>query len=137
MKFDNSNRLKWRGIVLVVLCLVSLMWNMALSSRRKYFSGTLVQVKQTDLILKVSCPGKIQPKVEQTLSAILDGSKKAVYVKEGDEVKEGQLLMEISDDRLRPEVITRQTAFKNAQGDFLKAKKDYELEKRLFKQLAV
>ncbi len=137
MKLNKPHSLKMRGIILTVFCLLTLVWNMALSSRRKYFSGKLTPVSQEDLVLKVSCPGKIQPKVEQTLSAQLDGTKKAVYVREGEEVKEGQLLMEISDDKLRSEILQRQGTLKNTQADFLKTQKDYDLEKKLFKQMAV
>src|ERR1043166_9669323 len=129
--------MKKRAAALIVLCLILLAWNMALSTRRRYFSGKMVTVKQEDVTLKVSCPGKIERKVQQTIRSLLDGNKKAVYVKEGDTVKQGQLLMEISDQKIRMEFNQKSAAFRNATSDYTKAQKDYQLEQRLFKQGAV
>jgi multidrug efflux pump subunit AcrA (membrane-fusion protein) len=129
--------MKARASLLIVLCLILLAWNMALSTRRRYFSGKMVTVKQEDVVLKVSCPGKIEPKVQQTIRSLLDGNKKSVLVKEGDVVKQGQLLMEISDEKIRMELNQKNSAFRNATSDYTKAQKDYQLEQSLFKQGAV
>jgi len=137
MSVTKLGFVRFRVVALAALCVVSLVWNIALSTRRKYSSGKLVRVKQEDVILKVSCPGKIEPKVQETVHAQLDGAKKEVLVSEGDSVKEGQLLMEISDAQIRTEVSKKKTVLQNARTDYAKARKDYELSKRLYKQLAV
>lgn len=128
---------KNRLTVLVLFCIFILAWNMALSSRRKYFSGKLVHVVQQNLSLHVNCSGRIEPKIQETIRAILDGPKKNVFVKEGDVVKKGQLLMEIGEDTIRIDINTKRTTYRNADVDYMKASKDLELSRRLFKQLAI
>jgi len=103
---------KMRSLLLLCSCLIFLCWNMALSTRRKYYSGKIVTVKQEDVVLKISCSGKIEPKVQETIHAIVEGNKKEVHVKEGDLVKQGQLLMEISDQKIKWSSIKRRRRFK-------------------------
>jgi len=119
------------------MCGGILAWNMALSTRRQYYSGKLIKIQKTDLSLKVNCPGKIEPKVQQTIQALIDGPKKAVYVKEGDPVKTGQLLMEIGDDNIKVEVSNKRVAAHNAEEEYQKQKKEVELSKRLYRHMAI
>lgn len=134
-KFFKS--LKAKVVLLSVFCVGVLVWNMALSSRRKNLNGSIIKVKKENVALKINCPGKIEPKIQETIRAEVDGAKKAVFVHEGDPVVMGQLLMEIDDDRISIELNQKRTTLKNSTEDFLKAKKDYELAKSLFRQLAV
>jgi HlyD family secretion protein len=126
-----------RGAMLAMACVFFLSWNIALSTQRKNLSGTLLPVKKEDVILKVSCPGRIEPKHQDTIRAEVDGQKKNTLVQAGDTVKKGQKLLEISDSQIKLELTQKRTAMLNARSDMQKAKRDWQLEKSLYAQQAV
>ena len=128
---------KSRLFLLCVFLVVITAWNMALSSRRKYYSGHLVRAVKESVKMTVQCPGKIEPRVQSSVRSLIKGRKLQSHVKEGDAVKEGDLLMTISDEDIRLELKQKQVAHDNAVTDSLKAKKDYRLARSLYKQGAV
>lgn len=129
--------MKKRGVLLVVLSAVFLAWNISLSSTRRILIGTFSIVNKEDIVLKVGCPGKVEPKVQETVRSEVDGKKMATLVQVGDFVKKGQKLMEISGSQIKIELTQKRTAVRNAKTDMLKAKRDWQLEKTLYKEQAV
>lgn len=126
-----------RALLVGLGCVLILGWNLALAKRRKYYSGKLVPVVQKDLVLTVACPGRIEPKVQETLRSTINGKKKQLPVREGDRVKKGQLLIEIDDSEIKSTLNKKRNDFHNAMAEFNKAKKDHTLANELYKKLAV
>jgi HlyD family secretion protein len=98
-KKNTKKYLIWIGVPLLILLIV-----LAVSKERST-TGTKVS---TELVIKrtiietVSANGKIQPEVDVKISPYISGEVVELYVKEGDEVKEGNLLAKID-----PEIYVR------------------------------
>ncbi len=137
MKNLDFNSLRGRGFALAAGCLIFLVWNLALATQRKNLGGRFMTIKKENVLLKVNCPGKIEPKIFETVRSQLDGRKLGIAVKVGDSVKTGQVLMEISGEQIKLELVQKRTNTQNLKADLQKARKDYILEKNLFAQQAV
>ncbi len=133
----KMNPFKLRIFIFCVVLIAITAWNMALSSRRKYYSGHLVKAVKESVLITAQCPGKIEPRVQASVRSLIKGRKIQIHVKEGDSVREGDLLMDISDEDIRLELKQKQVAHDNAVTDSLKASKDFRLAKSLYKQGAV
>ncbi len=72
-------------------------------------------VKRTQIIERVSASGKIYPEVEVKLSPDVSGEITELLVKEGDSVKEGQLLLKIRPDTYQT-AVDRTRASLGSQG---------------------
>lgn len=129
--------MKKRVVILISISIAILTWNLLMSTQRKNLGGRFFPIKGEDVLLKVSCPGKIQPKDQQTIRSELDGRRLITHVTEGKSVKKGDLLMEISDEKIRIELTQKRNQVQNAYADMLNDKKDYGLERSLYKQQAV
>lgn len=75
---------------------------------------TTKEVEKRTIIETVSASGKIQPEVEIKISPDVSGQIVELYVKEGDSVKQGQLLLEIDPDIYISEVERSEASLSNA-----------------------
>jgi len=143
----KSNKIWWILLgVLVVLLLAFLVakkqgWIMA----EKPTEVELGKVSSVTLVETVSASGKIQPEVEVKISPDVPGEIIALYVKEGDSVKKGQLLLKIQPenyisvvDRFRAGVNqSRATAeqtkasIARAESQLLRTQMEYNRQKKL------
>lgn len=89
----------------------------------------------------VSASGKIQPETEVKISADVSGEITDLLVKEGDKVKQGQLLLRIRPDlyqsaveRLEAALNTSKANSLNAQSRLLQSKSQFENIEALFKR---
>src|SRR5947208_525643 len=81
----------WIGIGgVVVLALVAV--NIARSSKGKSEPVQLARVHQENITSVVRAPGKIEPETQVKVSADIPGKIMKLYVKEGDQVRLGQLM---------------------------------------------
>jgi HlyD family secretion protein len=101
------------------------------------------KVQRQDLATVVSASGEIKPKTYVNIGANAYGKITHLYVKEGDQVKQGQLLAQIENVQSAADVSANQAAtqaaetdavaadaaFKTAQADLLRAQADYERNK--------
>jgi RND family efflux transporter MFP subunit len=133
MKIDRFG-FRARLAALIVFSIVVTAWNTVLSSRRRNFQGEIVKTLRQDVLLTVRSPSKIEPRVQVVVRSLVRGRKKTVLVREGDEVKKGQLLAEITDDEVKKELKSKTIAFENASSDAIKAYKDLQLIKTLFRK---
>lgn len=99
----------------------------------------------------VSANGKIQPEVEVKMSPDVSGEIVELYIKEGDDVKSGQLLAKIDPkiymstyDRIVAALNTQKASLSNAKArlsqvksQFLNAKASFERNGQLWKQQAI
>src|ERR1700739_2318534 len=97
------------------------------------------KVQRQDLATVVSASGEIKPKTYVNIGANAYGKITHLYVKEGDQVKKGQLLAQIENVQSAADVSANQAAvqgaetdaiaaragFKTAQADLLRGQTDY------------
>jgi len=102
------------------------------------------KVQKQDLATVVSASGEIKPKTYVNIGANAYGKITHLYVKEGDQVKKGQLLAQIENVQSAADVSANQAgvqaaetdavaadaALKTAQADMLRAQADYDRNKQ-------
>ncbi|PKP35639.1 MAG: efflux RND transporter periplasmic adaptor subunit [Bacteroidetes bacterium HGW-Bacteroidetes-17] len=151
MKQKKSNTKKyliWIGIPLVILLIVFAVNKKSTADETKV--STELVTKRT-IIETVSANGKIQPEIDVKISPYISGEVVELYVKEGDEVKEGKLLAKIdpeiyisSYERAEAALNTQKANQANAkarlaqvQAQFVNAELSYNRNKTLFDQNVV
>ncbi len=132
------------GLVVVLLIVLAVNKN---KSKQGLKIATELAENRT-LIESVSANGKIQPEVDIMISPYISGEVVELYVKEGDEVSNGQLLAKIDPEiyistyeRLEAALNTQKANRANAkagvtqaEAQFVKAGLDFERSESLFKQ---
>jgi HlyD family secretion protein len=151
MKFFKSKRniiLVSLGVV-VIIVLVILATNKG--EERNGIKVTSEKVAKRTIVEFVSANGKIQPEKDIKISPYISGEVIALYVKEGDHVKQGDLLAKIdpeiyraSYDRMLAEVNAQKAGEANAQArvaqaeaQFRNAELSYNRNKTLWDQKVV
>lgn len=103
-------------------------------------------VKRTQIIERVSASGKIYPEVEVKLSPDVSGEITELLVKEGDSVKEGQLLLKIRPDTYQTAVDRTRASLgsqganieqanarlQQAKAQYFRAKADFGRQQKLY-----
>jgi HlyD family secretion protein len=116
MAKTKSNRWLYIGGGITILLII-----LALVAKSK---GWIGGVKETEVITakakmvsiteKVSASGKIQPEVEVKLASDVSGEIRELWIKEGDSVQKGQLLLKVRPDNYQS-IVTRTSATLNSQ----------------------
>ncbi|MFZ5518520.1 MAG: efflux RND transporter periplasmic adaptor subunit [Candidatus Zhuqueibacterota bacterium] len=119
------------GVVLVIVIFIII--------NLKKRSGNEIQVqvdkvKKGDITQVVSASGKIQSQTEVNISANVSAEIIGIYVKEGDAVSKGQLLVELDGTKYRAAVERALSTKKSAEASLKKAQNDYNRIKDLFNQ---
>ena len=94
-------------------------------------------VMSAPLPLVVRAPATLEPKLSVILKSAFDAPVMSKKYQEGKLVPQGQLLIELSRERIRPDYEGKQIALKNAGTDLNRARKDVLLQKALYKKQAV
>ncbi len=96
----KKNKIIWYlvGAVVVLIIFVSIAKKKGWIGQTDPIEVSTQRVKHADVIETVSANGKIQPVVEVKMSADVSGEIIELKVKEGDVVKQGQLLAKINPD---------------------------------------
>lgn len=97
----------WLGVVAVV-CVVGIGWFVARRGPEAVAVQT-AEVGREDLQAKVTANGKVQAQKKVDISATIPGQITQLAVREGDEVKKGQFLLQI--DATNPRAAARSTEF--------------------------
>ncbi|HEX7411586.1 MAG TPA: biotin/lipoyl-binding protein, partial [Bacteroidales bacterium] len=141
------------GIIAVVLVIIGF----AIARKKGWIGSEDITKVSTELITKrtivetVSANGKIEPEAEVKLSPAVSGEITELYVKEGDDVKAGDLLAKInpeiylsSYDGSVAMVNTQRANLANAnarlsqvKSQFVNAKASFERNDKLFKQQTI
>lgn len=93
------------------------------------------QVQRRDLVAKVSATGHIEPKTSVDISADVSGRIVELTVEEGDDVKEGQLLLQIDDARFRAALQRAQASLADAQAREAQARGNADQSVRDFERI--
>ncbi len=99
VKKNNSKRntIIIVGVVILVIALVVSKKNGLIGEQQKTKISTEKVVKRS-IIESITASGKIQPEKEIIIAPDASGEIKGLYIKEGDSVKKGQLLLKINPD---------------------------------------
>ena len=102
----------------------------------------LSKVAQTTIIETVSATGKIQPEIEVKISSEVSGEVIALPIKEGQQVKKGDLLVRINPDlyesgvnRSVASMSTTKAGLSQADAQVKEAKANYDRNKKLFENI--
>ncbi len=130
----------WIGIggVLVIALVVA---NMARSSGGKVESVQLAKVRIEDVTSRVKAPGKIEPKTQVKISADVPGKVIRLAVEEGDQVRRGQLLLQLDDtqyratyNQTRATLASARARLADARASLKVAEDNYVRQRSLFEQ---
>ena len=83
---------------------------------------TVAQAKNTKIVEKVSASGKVQPEVEVKISPDVSGEITELYVKEGDSVVKGQILLRIRADNYESMVAAQRARVNTERANLAQAK---------------
>jgi HlyD family secretion protein len=127
------------GVAVLLAVGVVLMGSLR-SKDRNLPKVTTAKVEKTDLVSKVTANGKIQARRKVDLSALVQGQIVNLAVREGDQVKKGQLLLQIDQAQLaavaqgresavaamRSDLAAQKANVEQARYDFERAKQNYD-----------
>ncbi len=153
MARKSSNNIWWILGGTVVLLVAGLFIAKAAGwiGQEKPTEVEFVTVKQNDIIERVSASGRVQPEVEVKLSPDVSGEITALYVEEGDSVKQGQLLLKIRPDNYESLFARAQAtvnsskanaeqtkaALAQSEARMLRAKADFDRNKKLYEDKVI
>ena len=106
-----------------------------------YREVTITKIEKIDIIETVAATGKIQPEVEVKLSSEVSGEIIDLPIKEGQQVKKGDLLVRINPDIIQAGLNRSQASLENvraglkqAEASLKEAKLSYDRNKELFEK---
>ncbi len=153
MAKKSSNRTWWILGGIVVLLVGGLFVAKAAGwiGQEKPTEVEFAEVKTTDIIERVSASGRVQPEVEVKLSPDVSGEITALYVEEGDSVKQGQLLLKIRPDNYeslfaraqatvnssKAQAEQSRAALAQAEARAIRAKADFDRNKKLYEDKVI
>jgi HlyD family secretion protein len=148
-KKKKSAKIIWYLIgIVVVLVILSIFLG---GNKKKLEQVEIAEVKSGIITEKVGASGKVQPVTEVKLSPDVSGEITELYVKEGDSVVQGQLLLRIRPDNYELAVQRSQATLNNsraalaqaearrlqAEAQFTRSQANYERQKKLFEQKVI
>ncbi len=119
------------GVVVVIA--VFIIMNIK-KGRGGEISVQLEKVKRGNITQVVSASGKIQPEKKVKISANVSAEITGIYVKEGDMVEKGQLLVELDRTKYKAAVERAKSNKKAGQASLKKAENDFQRANDLFNQ---
>lgn len=126
-----------RRIVLAVVAALALAGIVGYSVTKDSRSRVAVQlqnVKRADVTSIVSASGEVRPKRYVNVAANVSGRITNLYVKEGDRVKQGQLLARIDSTRFAADERQSQAAVQSARSDLERAQAELEVARLAFER---
>lgn len=142
----------WLGIIVLALIVFIVIGKKSgFIGNKGIFEVSTEKVTKRTIVETVSANGKIQPATEVKISPDVSGEIVELYIKEGDEVKEGDLLAKINPDfyesaleRMNAAVNTSKANLANAKArlsqmkaQFNNTKLSFERNEKIYKQGAI
>ena len=135
-----SKKWLWIGLIAVlVIGLVAL--NVVRGAKGKVTPVQLARVRVEDVTSRVRAPGKIEPKTQIKVSADIMGKIVRLAVKEGDPVKQGQLMLQLDDtqyraafNQSRAALASGESRVRDAEATFKVAESNYSRQRALFEK---
>lgn len=139
MKSKKKKIIIGSAIVLVILIMF-----IAISKKNKGDEGNIVQtakVGKLKIVETVTATGRIQPKTQVKISADVAAKITHLYVKEGDWVEKGVLLVQLDQERFQAAVESAEANLRSSESNallakenMLKTERDYIRIKELFEK---
>ncbi|NLL14810.1 MAG: efflux RND transporter periplasmic adaptor subunit [Fibrobacter sp.] len=123
-----------RKIVLPIFILLAIILAYLLFLRKpSAVKVTVTEVVRGDLTSTVSAPGIVRPLTEVQISSSINGIVQQLMVKEGQEVKKGDLLLQIDPSEFRAQVRRAQAGLEVAQANLEQARSQWKRAEQLYK----
>ncbi len=119
------------GIAAVIIIAIMIVVNLK-KSRGEQIEVTTTEVKKGAITKTVSGSGKVQPTIDVKIAARISAEILKIHVKEGDQVRKGQLLVELDRERYTAMVEQVESQMSSARAAVKKAKADYARINDLF-----
>jgi HlyD family secretion protein len=128
------------GVVLLVVVLLVAGRKMGWFGKKGNFKQvTTEKVQLKEIIETVSATGKIYPEVEVSISSEVSGEIIELPIKEGNQVKKGDLLVKVNPDLIESALNRAEASYQNAkagleqaEANLKQAKADYDRSENLF-----
>ncbi len=120
----NSNRLLYiiGAVALVLIAGLAIAKKQGWIGKPTGVEVTVAKAKRAKIVEKVSASGKVQPEVEVKISPDVSGEITELYVKEGDSVVKGQLLLRIRADNYESMVEAQRARVNTERANLAQAK---------------
>lgn len=118
--------------LLVLLALIIIL-NLR-AQREKTVKVTVEKVKRQDLTSIISAPGEIKPKKNINISALVAGRIVKIGVKEGQEVKAGDFLLQIDPTYFEAQVDRYRATIDQLKAELIRVEAQYKRDKNFFER---
>jgi len=116
----------------VVVALAAIVGGLVARESRKKVAVQTQKVSRRDLTSIVSASGEVKPKRYVNVAANVSGRITKLHVKEGDRVRQGQLLARIDSTRFAADERQSQAAVQSARSDLDRSRADLEVARLAF-----
>ncbi|HKR32047.1 MAG TPA: efflux RND transporter periplasmic adaptor subunit [Terriglobales bacterium] len=114
-KTNGNRRHVWRFAIIAVVAVIVLA--AFISSRSGTVPVRYDRVTRQDLVTSISTNGKVEPIQDFDPHSPIPTTVKKIYVREGQQVKAGEMLMQLEDSDVRAQVARAQAQLKGAEAD--------------------
>jgi len=105
----------WRFVIVAIVAVIVLA--AFISSRKSSVPVRADRVTRQDLVTSISTNGKVEPIQNFEAHSPAPTTVKKIYVREGQQVKAGEMLMQLEDSDVRAQVARAQAQLKGAEAD--------------------
>lgn len=119
------------GIIVIIAVIILL--NLQ-ASREKAIKVTVEKVKKQDITSIISASGEIKPKKNINISALVAGRIVKIGVKEGQEVKAGDFLLQIDPTYFEAQVERIRATINQYKAELIKAEAQYQRDKSYYER---
>ncbi|GGG18730.1 RND transporter [Dokdonia pacifica] len=116
-------------IIIIVVGLIGLSKSGAIKSGKKGKQVDIELVERATIVETVAATGKIQPEVEVSISSEVSGEIIELPIKEGQDVKKGDLLVRINPDLVQGALNQVQASLQNARSGLAQAEANLKVAK--------
>ncbi|OQX59884.1 efflux RND transporter periplasmic adaptor subunit [candidate division KSB1 bacterium] len=133
-----SRAMSKKGKIIIVLGIILILIILVVVNIKRSTGGTIKvqvgKVKRGDITQVVSGSGRVQPEVQVKISANVSGKIVKLHVKEGEQVKKGQILVELDRTRYEAAVDQAKSNLKSAKASLKKARSEYRRFQELYEK---
>ena len=129
-KIDLKNKKLWIISGAVLLALILVISNIARGSKKLTIQSA--RVKMGEIVSTVSAPGNVKAVTEVQISAYVMGKITRIPVKEGDRVRQGQILVQIDPANYAAQVKQARASLDLAKANLAQSKLVHQRNKELF-----
>lgn len=126
-------KLNKRILILILLILAVITAFLLFQRAASAIKVSTFKVVQGDLTSTISAPGIVRPLTEVQISSSISGIVQQLLVKEGQDVKKGEILLQIDPAEFRAQVRRAQAGLDVAQANLEQARSQWNRAKQLYK----